>query len=241
MTTGYNHEQLDSMETLFEESLPPVPTEKDKERLPIADACSAAGSPFGIWVRFHLEADQYVMLFLNPVVTLLFFQGLNECAMDSGWWNEQVRYTGSDMPNPTPASTKQSNEVISFTTASAGELVLVHFVRRDRSKQMLGMGKQVAIDLFLIFKHAGEKFGLWDKDFQLVPVESRAGMQEPEVMRAANQLMQQFPGKAQAVATERSRAAYALGDVFNFELWSRVAQAVIELSEDRPDRPNAIN
>jgi hypothetical protein len=174
-------------------------------------------------------------------VTLLLFQGINDCAMDAGWWNEQVRYTGSEMPTPSAENTNHANEVISLTTASAGALVLVHFARRDGPNQMLGMGKQVAIDLFLTFKHAGEQFGLWDQDFELVPAESSARISELEVMRAANQLMQQNPETAQAVATERSRVAYALGDVFNFNLWERVAQAVVTLNQSKPEGPNAIN
>jgi hypothetical protein len=139
------------------------------------------------------------------------------------------------MPTPSAESTSHANEVISLTTASAGDLVLVHFARRDGSTQMLGMGKQVAIDLFLTFKHAGEQFGLWDKDFELAPAESSARIPELEVTRAANQLIQQNPETAQAVAIERSRAAYALGDVFNFNLWERVAKAVVTLNQSRPD------
>jgi hypothetical protein len=82
---------------------------------------------------------------------------------------------------------------------------------------------------------------LWDKDFDLVPAESSARIPELKVMRTANQLIQQNPETAQAVAIERSRAAYALGDVFNFNLWERVAKAVVTLNQSQPDGPNAIN
>jgi len=241
MTTGYSREQLDNMEELFEKSLPPIPSERDKERLPIADAVSAAGSPFGIWVRFHLEADQYVLVFLNPVTTLLLFQGINDCALDAGWWNVQVKYTGSGMPEPTAESSNQANEVVSLTTASAGDIAIVNFARRDGSTQMIGLDKQTAIDLFLIFKHAGEQFALWDDDFELVPAESSARIQEMEILRAADQLIQQNPETAQSVATNRSHAAYAVGDMFNFQMWARVAQAVVTLSQTKPEGPNAIN
>jgi hypothetical protein len=241
MTTGYTREQLNAMEELFEKSLPPLPTEADKERLPVADACSAAGSPFGIWVRFHLEADQYVLVFLNPVTTLLLFQGINDCAMDAGWWKEQVKHTGSGMPEPTAESSNQANEVVSLTTASSGDVAIVNFARRDGSTQMIGLHKQTAIDLFLIFKHAGEQFGLWDEDFELLPAESSVRIQEMEILRAANQLMQQNPETAQSVATNRSHAAYAVGDMFNFQMWARVAQAVVKPIQTKPDGPNAIN
>jgi len=83
MTTGYARDQLDRMEEMFAKRLPRLPAEKDKRRLPIADAVSAAGSPFGVWVRLHVEAGDFLLLFLNPVVLMFLFQGINECAMDA--------------------------------------------------------------------------------------------------------------------------------------------------------------
>jgi len=106
---------------------------------------------------------------------------------------------------------------------------------------MLGLQKQTAIDLFQIFKQAGEQFGLWEETFELIPAESSARTQEMEIFRAANQLMQQNKETAQAEATKRSHAAYAVGDMFNFQMWARVAQAVVTLGQQKPDRPNAIN
>jgi hypothetical protein len=241
MTTGYSRGQLDKMEELFAKKLPRVPTEKDKKRLPMVDATSAAGSPFGIWVRFHLEAGQYVMLFLNPVTALLLLHGINECAIDGGWWKEPVRYVGNDMPVPTGATSNNANKVISLTTASAGDLIMVHFVRRGGSKQMLGMWRQAAVDLFLTLQHAGQQFHLWDKDFNLLPAENSHRVTDLEIWRAANQLSEQFSGNAQTVATERSLAAYAVGDMFNFEMWERVAKAAEELGKTKPAKPEAIN
>jgi hypothetical protein len=62
-----------------------------------------------------------------------------------------------------------------------------------------------------------------------------------EIFRAANQLMQQNPETAQAIATNRSHAAYAVGDMFNFQMWARVAQAIVKLSQIKSDRLDAIN
>jgi hypothetical protein len=119
----------------------------------------------------HVEAEQFVLIFLNPVVTMGLFHAINRCAVDGDWWAGEFGYVGNDMPVPTSESAKQANEVMSLTTASAGDVMIVHFVRRGGSKQILGFKKQTAIDLFLTIEHAGRQFGLWDQDFQLLPAE----------------------------------------------------------------------
>jgi len=145
------------------------------------------------------------------------------------------------MPPPVADNTGNAVEVVSLTTASAGDLVLVDFVRRGGSKRMLGMWKQTAIDLFLTINHAASQFGLWDKDFNLLPPENSQRITYEEIWRAANQLMQRDHAAAEAAATERSRAAYAEGDIFNSDMWERVAQAVAKLTEPKPKGPNALN
>jgi hypothetical protein len=234
MTTAYSDKQLDAMEALFEKQLPRLPNEKDLQRLPMVDAVAAAGSPFGMWVRLHLEAGQFVLLFLNPMVMFYLFSGINECAMAGGWWSSQVKFTGSDMPAPTAENTQNAVEVISLTTASAGDLVVLHLVRRGGENQFIGLRKQTAIDLFLTIKTAAEQFRLWDEDFNFLPGANSQRITDEEIVRAANQLIRQHQDTAQSEATSRSRAAYSVGDMFNFDMWERVAKAVTQFAQAKP-------
>jgi hypothetical protein len=145
------------------------------------------------------------------------------------------------MPPPAAENTKNAVEVISLTTASAGDLVLLHLVRRAGERQFIGVRKQIAIDLFLTIKTAAEQFRLWDDEFNFLPGQNSQRITEEEILRAANQLVQQHQDTAQAEATSRSRAAYGVGDMFNFDLWERVAHAVAKLRPTKPEGPNAIN
>jgi hypothetical protein len=241
MTTAYSREQLDQMEELFEKRRPRQPGDRDKRRLPMVGALSAAGAPFGLWIRVALQSEQFVLLFLNPVAALQLFHGINYTAQDGGWWKGEVGFVGCDLAQPTAEAADKANEIVSLTTASAGDLMMVHFVKRGGSKQMLGLWRQTAIDLFLTIKQAGEQFGWWDTDFQLQPAEDSGRITDLEVWRAASQLIEQNPDNAEVEAGNRYITAYSKGDVFNAELWKRIAKAVIQLKHHKPDNIDTIN
>ena len=56
-----------------------------------------------------------------------------------------------------------------------------------------------------------------------------------EIWRAANQLIKQFPDDPALEAAQRADAAYELGDMFNFDLWTRINKAVTQLLQTKPD------
>jgi hypothetical protein len=60
-------------------------------------------------------------------------------------------------------------------------------------------------------------------------------MEEIEIWRAANQLLKQFPDGPDMVAAQRADAAYEQDDLFNFNLWTRIAKAVQVLQQTRPN------
>lgn len=62
-----------------------------------------------------------------------------------------------------------------------------------------------------------------------------------EVYRAAKQLIDQFPGDPEFEASMRADSALEQGDLFNFDLWQRIAKAVGQLLTTRPQDPGAIN
>jgi hypothetical protein len=56
-----------------------------------------------------------------------------------------------------------------------------------------------------------------------------------EVWRAANQLIKQFPKDPAMEAAQRADSAYHQGDMFNFDLWTRINKAVNELLRNEPN------
>lgn len=58
-------------------------------------------------------------------------------------------------------------------------------------------------------------------------------VEEIEVWRAANQLIKRFQDP-EMEAAQRADAAYEAGDMFNFDLWTRINGAVTQLLR-RPD------
>lgn len=66
-------------------------------------------------------------------------------------------------------------------------------------------------------------------------------MSDLEILRAAQQIINQYPEEPELAACQRADAAYELGDIFNFELWQRVTKAVKLLLYTRPSNPQAIN
>jgi len=62
-----------------------------------------------------------------------------------------------------------------------------------------------------------------------------------EIWRAANQIIQAHPEEPEFAAAQRADAAYAAGDMFNFELWTRITKVVSELVRTKPRVGKTIN
>jgi len=61
------------------------------------------------------------------------------------------------------------------------------------------------------------------------------------IWRAANQLIKQFPEDPALEAAQRADAAYEQGDMFNFNLWTRINKVVLKLKRTKPDTQENIN
>lgn len=57
-----------------------------------------------------------------------------------------------------------------------------------------------------------------------------------DVWRAAKQIIDIHPADPEMAAAQRADAAYEQGDMFNFDLWTRITKAVTELEKVRPSR-----
>lgn len=61
-----------------------------------------------------------------------------------------------------------------------------------------------------------------------------------DVWRAAQQIIELYPNDPEMAAAQRADSAYEQGDMFNFDLWTRVTKAVTELERVRPTRGQPI-
>jgi hypothetical protein len=61
-----------------------------------------------------------------------------------------------------------------------------------------------------------------------------------DVWRAAKQIIELYPTDPEMAAAQRADNAYEQGDMFNFDLWTRISKAVTELERVRPARGQAI-
>ena len=77
----------------------------------------------------------------------------------------------------------------------------------------------------------------WRGNFGLVP----ETVNEADVWRAAHQMLKTFPEDAAIAAAQRADKALEMGDIFNFNLWSRITKAVGDIERQKPGAGDAIN
>jgi hypothetical protein len=62
-----------------------------------------------------------------------------------------------------------------------------------------------------------------------------------EIWRAAQQIINRYPEEPLLEACQRADAAYTAGDLVNFDLWQRAAQAVKELLRNKAEKGTTQN
>jgi hypothetical protein len=67
-----------------------------------------------------------------------------------------------------------------------------------------------------------------------------ARISDLDVWRAAHQIIKLYPDEPELAACQRAHAAYEVGDMFNFELWQRIAKAVREMLS-KPSKEALLN
>lgn len=51
-------------------------------------------------------------------------------------------------------------------------------------------------------------------------------MEDIDIWRAASQMIDLYPDEAESASLKRADSALAQGDLFNFQLWSKITKAV---------------
>jgi hypothetical protein len=76
----------------------------------------------------------------------------------------------------------------------------------------------------------------WEKNFGLKP----QAVSDVDVWRAAQQIVDRYPEDPEMAAAQRADSAYEQGDLFNFNLWTRITKAVSDLVQ-KPSASDPIN
>jgi len=66
-------------------------------------------------------------------------------------------------------------------------------------------------------------------------------VEEIEIWRAAKQIIKQYPDDPVLAAAQRADAAYEAGDLFNFDLWTRITRATATMMQEKPCGGEALN
>ncbi len=77
----------------------------------------------------------------------------------------------------------------------------------------------------------------WEAHFGITP----QPVSDADVWRAAHQMLKMFSGEAWLTAAQRADKALEIGDMFNFELWTRITSAVEELERTKPKDGEPVN
>lgn len=76
----------------------------------------------------------------------------------------------------------------------------------------------------------------WERLAGEPALEAMPGISDETVRREARMFAKRYPANAAAEAAHYASRAGAAGDQVNFELWSRIAKAILEMDGKRPSR-----
>jgi hypothetical protein len=240
MTTGYTQADLDELHRLMMDRAPPTPTLDQLKTSPSVTAAAWDGSYTGLLLQLQFQAGQCVVLNLNCVVALELMLGINEAAETYGWWDAKPAGQVDEDALPIYSTDHDDTAMAVFTlaTGATNDGILITFGESEGNTITVFMPRSVARGVVISVMGIGETAGWWNDEFELLPARMPDNL---VVMRAANQLIQQYGKRASSEATERSNAAIEVGDVFNHELWKRVWWTVGELERAKPSPGEAIN
>lgn len=240
MTTGYTQPDLVRLEKVMLDHAPPLPTEADLKTTPMVNAVAWNGSYTGMLLQLQFSADQTMVLHLNCVVAHELLFGLNEAAYQYNWWDEALPGAADEDQLPLFSTDHDDTALIASTlvTFSTADGTLVRF--GDTQGTIIGafLPRSISRGLVVSIATMGAAGDWWDDDFNLKPA---VMVDDMVVTRAANQLVEQYGERAEIEASTRSNQALEERDQFNYELWQRVAVAVVQSRQDKSRTPDTIN
>ena len=168
MTTGYTHAQIQEFIDQAANHAPPHPTHRDLKTAPVLSRIAMAGTELGALVRIALkDRSKPVTLFLNPYIVVEFIIGLNEAGITFKWWDLSEPSKAKPLPELKPEDLEKALRVVSISTASEPNGLLVRFAGGEMFTFYLP--RKFAAEVATMLKGIGDKATWWDQDFVLLP------------------------------------------------------------------------
>ena len=160
MPAGYSRDELSELAWLFAETVPPVPTSRDRPGVPRVAYVSSAATERGISFAFPLLRGGILYLFCNAVVAkeLAAAVDIGDAAFDwSKRGNRVLRWV--NLPDLTPHYLKSALSVTSLATYSSSGGMLVNFAVEGGRTVLLFMPVRIAKIVRTSIAKAGEHAG----------------------------------------------------------------------------------
>ena len=168
MTTGYTHSQIQEFIDAAASNAPPHPTHRDLQTAPVLSRVAMVGTDVGAAVRIALkERSKPVTFFLNPYIAVELIIGLNEAGINFKWWDKQDASKAKPLPELQREDVETALRVVSITTASEPNGLLIRFAAGDPFTFYLP--RKFAAEFAMMLKRIGDTATWWDENFVLLP------------------------------------------------------------------------
>jgi len=168
MTTGCTATQLQEFRDEALRHAPPHPTHADLKTAPELRRVAMAGTDVGAVVRLALKkSPKTLTFFLNPVIAVELMVALNQAAMNFKWWEQPKRDDAMTLPELTREDLDKAFQVISITTASEPNGLLVCFAGGEAFTFYIP--RKFAADVVTWLHYIGDTAKWWDENYVLLP------------------------------------------------------------------------
>jgi hypothetical protein len=171
MATGYTQAKLDALYSVMDESVPAIPTKRDKARACGVVAMCAAGTEKGLIINIETEAMDTEMLWLNCWVATELAAAVNYASQRYGWDSRDWKPVPHDhLRSPQTEDFSGVSEVLSLATLGGPGGMLVQFaLAKSKRPTTLFFTVSAALEIRSLAPMAGTDAAWWDDEFALIP------------------------------------------------------------------------
>jgi hypothetical protein len=169
MATGYTQHELDTLLAIMDESVPPVPTSKEKHDAPRVTAMRAAGTDKGAIFNIETKGGMTEIFWFNCWTAKGLAGAISFASRTYGWVIRGLVPQSSDHLKA-PERTDIATEVLSSASLGDRSGILVRLaVGQPIRHKLLFFPTRAALELVLAVAQGGNTAGWWDEDFELIP------------------------------------------------------------------------
>jgi hypothetical protein len=171
MATGYTQAELDALLLILEDTVPQVPSKKDKRDAEHVTAMRFAGTDKGLLANFETKGGKQEIYWLNCWVAKEMAAALRAASRAFDWPKSVLAPKQEQhLIQPKPAHLASAIGVNSLSTSADAGGVLVRFAVGHRVRHVtLYLPAAKAHQLMLAIVQVGQTAAWWDEDFDLIP------------------------------------------------------------------------